>query len=383
MMAHITEFTVEGLAGRKKPYSQTLNRDVNVFFGLNGSGKTSLLKILHSAMELDTAILKNVPFRSAEVKVFSQESKLVYTHTFTYEDKQKLVSQDIKYARYVVEEGEVRVAQVGTANWKLKPSRKDIDRWAHRYLPTSRIWNAPLQSHNAYGYAGASSLTEDQLDAHFQQTLERLWAGYIRDILTTVRKAQEEGLANILKGIVTAEKAKGESLDSETAYKRAKTFLTRQGAQAALGSLEEFDKRYSRNATLKNVVSYINEVESRIDEATAPRDNLQNLIGRLFSGSKKVSFTDKSIEITTEDKSQISLASLSSGEKHVLRILIECLYAGDNSIIIDEPEISMHVDWQKDLISAMRSINNEAQLILATHSPEVMSTIDDDKIFRL
>lgn len=58
-MSHITEFSISGLAGSDQVYSQKLNQDVNVFFGLNGSGKTSLLKILHSAMSDDQA--KEIP----------------------------------------------------------------------------------------------------------------------------------------------------------------------------------------------------------------------------------------------------------------------------------------------------------------------------------
>jgi ABC-type cobalamin/Fe3+-siderophores transport system ATPase subunit len=59
-MSYITEFSICDLAGSDKVYSQKLNKDVNVFFGLNGSGKTSLLKILHSATSDDTNILVNV-----------------------------------------------------------------------------------------------------------------------------------------------------------------------------------------------------------------------------------------------------------------------------------------------------------------------------------
>ena len=70
-MAHIVEFSIEGLAGREKPYSQKLNRDVNVFFGLNGSGKTTLLEILHSALSGRTAILQNLPFDEAVVQIYS------------------------------------------------------------------------------------------------------------------------------------------------------------------------------------------------------------------------------------------------------------------------------------------------------------------------
>jgi ABC-type cobalamin/Fe3+-siderophores transport system ATPase subunit len=55
-MARIMDFTIEGLAGRDDPFSVTLNPDVNVFFGLNGCGKTTLLKILYSALSNETEI---------------------------------------------------------------------------------------------------------------------------------------------------------------------------------------------------------------------------------------------------------------------------------------------------------------------------------------
>jgi predicted ATPase len=115
----------------------------------------------------------------------------------------------------------------------------------------------------------------------------------------------------------------------------------------------------------------------------APRDKLGALISKMFSGGKKVVLTDKSIEVQTTDQSQISVASLSSGEKHALRILIEMLYAEQGPLLIDEPEISMHVDWQRELIPSMQSVNKNAQLILATHSPEIMAPVDEGKIFRL
>jgi ABC-type multidrug transport system ATPase subunit len=49
---------VEGLAGRSEPINFELRSDVNIFFGLNGSGKTSLLKILHSGLEDDSSELR-------------------------------------------------------------------------------------------------------------------------------------------------------------------------------------------------------------------------------------------------------------------------------------------------------------------------------------
>jgi predicted ATP-dependent endonuclease of OLD family len=64
-------------------------------------------------------------------------------------------------------------------------------------------------------------------------------------------------------------------------------------------------------------------------------------------------------------------------------IFLETFLAGDNPILIDEPEMSMHIDWQTELVSAIRQLNPKAQLILATHSPEIMAEVADDKVFRL
>ena len=74
---------------------------------------------------------------------------------------------------------------------------------------------------------------------------------------------------------------------------------------------------------------------------------------------------------------------LSSGEKQVLTLFVEALRAQMNSFIVDEPEISMHIDWQRALIASLRELNPASQIIVATHSPEIMADIDDERIFRL
>jgi energy-coupling factor transporter ATP-binding protein EcfA2 len=73
-MAYITKFSIDGLVGKKSIYAKGLNRDVNVIYGVNGSGKTSLLKILHSAMSNDARILSNVLFENAEVTIYSSKA---------------------------------------------------------------------------------------------------------------------------------------------------------------------------------------------------------------------------------------------------------------------------------------------------------------------
>jgi hypothetical protein len=69
----------------------------------------------------------------------------------------------------------------------------------------------------------------------------------------------------------------------------------------------------------------------------------------MYSGNKKVSFGDKSIIVEDANGKQIGLASLSSGEKHLIELFVEILLGRESSILIDEPEISIHVDWQREL----------------------------------
>jgi len=83
------------------------------------------------------------------------------------------------------------------------------------------------------------------------------------------------------------------------------------------------------------------------------------------------------------DGTNIPLQSLSSGEKQLLRLMLETLAAGSSTVMIDEPELSMHVDWQQVLVAAMRRVNPECQMLLATHSPEVMAEVADENVFEL
>ena len=82
-MAHIVEIAIAKLVGRKDIYRKKLNRDVNVFYGLNGSGKTSLLKILDSAMSGDTSSIISVPFESAEVTIHSVDYQRNYVRSIS------------------------------------------------------------------------------------------------------------------------------------------------------------------------------------------------------------------------------------------------------------------------------------------------------------
>ncbi|MDM8561786.1 AAA family ATPase [Candidatus Marithioploca araucensis] len=393
---YLTEFSISGLAGSEKVYSQKLNKDVNVFFGLNGSGKTSLLKILHSAMTNDVDILKNVPFKSAEVKLYSIDSNQVFRRAIKQVDESNrqgdafkdIFLDDILDDIPLDELPENAVKKFfenvrsNDLAWKTEPKTPKFKGLRHKYLPTSRLYLG------GKSWRSLKQLSEEQLDLFFARSLQELWTHYSANTLRVIRKAQEEGIANILKAMLSTKKPNKKvapKIDPKTAYKRVTAFLKRQEGAIAniLGEPKAFEKRYLAEPHIQSVISDINEIEQEIEQAMKPRQKLEQLIQNLLSGNKEVQFKDRTIDVKTHDGTNIGLHSLSSGEKQLILILLETFLAGESSILIDEPEISMHIDWQQQLISAMTQLNSSAQIILATHSPEIMADVDDNRIFRL
>ncbi|MEW6406224.1 MAG: ATP-binding protein [Chloroflexota bacterium] len=397
-MSHIVSFRIEGLAGRKEALDLKLNRDTNILFGLNGSGKTSLLKILHAAMSNETENLRSVPFTAAEVSIYSVYRKQVFTRSIKKPKRftagRRIIRSVSHHEDLIGSEVVLKEALLSQEHfvWSCTPSKPEEAcsmRWKHEYLPTTRLHfgDEPYMLFAEGSSPGRPWITEEQLDSLFANAVERLWSRYSATVLGAVRLAQEQGLASILRAVLSAESAKRDSraskLTPKTAYKRVQNFLKRQGSAAILGGQAAFEKRYIKDPTLQDVVQDIDSVEDNIEAAMASRNKLQDLITRMFTGNKEIRFTDESIKAYGGSGDEIGLASLSSGEKHLLRIFVQSLLAGESSMIIDEPELSMHIDWQKDLIHCLRALNPDTQLIFATHSPEIMADLTDDKIFEI
>lgn len=70
----------------------------------------------------------------------------------------------------------------------------------------------------------------------------------------------------------------------------------------------------------------------------------------------------------------LDLRKLSSGEKHMLCILLTVLLEDNKPTVLfmDEPEASLHMEWQQKLIDTIRRLNHNVQIILSTHSPAII-----------
>lgn len=79
---------------------------------------------------------------------------------------------------------------------------------------------------------------------------------------------------------------------------------------------------------------------------------------------------------TNYTKDHVELKHLSSGEKQIVTLISNLIFKVDRSkftiFIIDEPELSLHLSWQKKIVETIHEINKNMQLVFATHSPEII-----------
>lgn len=78
----------------------------------------------------------------------------------------------------------------------------------------------------------------------------------------------------------------------------------------------------------------------------------------------------------------LNLKLLSSGEKQLLIILMTVLLEdGDHTVLfMDEPEVSLHIEWQQSLLDTILRLNPNVQIILTTHSPAIIMNGWMDKV---
>ncbi|OZA91679.1 MAG: hypothetical protein B7X57_09805 [Erythrobacter sp. 34-65-8] len=113
----------------------------------------------------------------------------------------------------------------------------------------------------------------------------------------------------------------------------------------------------------------------RIDELSSPLRSFAGVIDKYLTSSKLVYVRDSDNHLVIEDhsKKEIELDQLSSGEKQILAFFTFFMLKdrGKNCkfVIIDEPELSLSVSWQKTLIGDLLSLSPNSYIVSATHSP--------------
>ncbi len=138
----------------------------------------------------------------------------------------------------------------------------------------------------------------------------------------------------------------------------------------------------SKQETLSKFLSvYIEDTTKKLgvfDDIYEKIRLFKQIIDEHFS-FKRIHF-NKQCGILILDKDtnmEIPLSELSSGEQHELVLIYELLFKVKNGslILIDEPELSLHVGWQKRFISDIQKIQKLKHItfVIATHSPQIIN----------
>lgn len=107
---------------------------------------------------------------------------------------------------------------------------------------------------------------------------------------------------------------------------------------------------------------------------SASKALFQDMVDRLFAETRKtIVRTENEIRFSQMGETLVPY-QLSSGEKQMLVILLTVLVEDRQPYVLfmDEPEVSLHVDWQEQLIDLILQLNPNVQIILTTHSPAVI-----------
>ena len=108
----------------------------------------------------------------------------------------------------------------------------------------------------------------------------------------------------------------------------------------------------------------------------------QDMVDDLFAETgKNIVRTENEIRFSQMGETLVPY-QLSSGEKQMLAILLTVLVEDEQPYVLfmDEPEVSLHIEWQKRLIELIVELNPNVQIILTTHSPAVIMNGWLDKV---
>jgi len=134
---------------------------------------------------------------------------------------------------------------------------------------------------------------------------------------------------------------------------------------------------YSKNIEAKNKV---------IEKYLTPFLNFETIINNLFDGKEIQISIESRIEgifqIKTEGGDKIEIKHLSSGEKNLILIFFHFLFETDEKtfFMIDEPELSLHIDWQYHILKYFNEYSQNNQIFVVTHSPDILQNFKEFEI---
>jgi energy-coupling factor transporter ATP-binding protein EcfA2 len=407
----LSRLVVEGLFGQ---YDYDLKPSVDyhesskilIFYGENGTGKTTLLWLIHHLLSKTGAnhrtFVAKTKFKRLSVWLglhtvvsASREEASEGSFLMTIEDPRGKVELLIN----ADEDGMVRMKSQEEQLAKL------IDRLPSLDLPFLRDTRrmTPLEDDEETRrvlYERSRVLVRHDRDdiAAPERALRRL----SRWVSEQALRGSAEGQLNvnsvygeIIRRIGSPSPRKNESIgpnpDELISVLREQAIRTKQFSEYGLTSdlnVDSFVESIERNKGSKQRLLIIEQILRPFVEGNTARldalQQIQTVVGNFvacvnsFYRNKQLVFHLRTgARVVTADGRRIPVKKLSSGEQELLLLFCDLLITkqAPTIFIIDEPELSLNITWQRILIDALLKLaaNSPIQFLLATHSIELLS----------
>ncbi|MEN6601861.1 MAG: AAA family ATPase [Bryobacteraceae bacterium] len=376
--------------------------DVNLLIGVNGSGKTTIVSLLAAVLRADVSALNRTHFQSIALDLASSKGR----NTARLEIE-KITDEQSPFTRYVfkIKKAGVRKKQVYilheervySPRYRLSEVRRQSEGLAEELaLLVNITWLSVHRSqqsisreeqyeslvdkklnqvsNNLVRYFSLLSTRGTNQTEHFQKAVfQSLLHHPTESNAFAIVKgldlaAEERALTQIFREFGVCDESTIEAIDKQ--FKLVRQFVERGGVRAFT-----WDQLVATVGMLRNhsIVQEWHRLIEQLQAIYAPRDQFLRMLSSLMP-KKTFIINNKNELAATIGARTLPLRSLSSGEKQLLIILGEALLQDKAPCIYiaDEPELSLHVTWQEQLIANLRRVNPNAQILFATHSPDIV-----------
>jgi predicted ATP-binding protein involved in virulence len=359
---------------------------ITIIHGPNGFGKTCLLRMIDGFFNGDFTVFKETPFH--KLSAWLDDGRQISVEK-TKQSKVQIFSYDgIKKKDITSKKVSMQPEYVGSGGFLDTENKERRRSWLVEHsldLPVRLVRTQRLEAYD-------EDEDEDEDEISF---------GHRSKMILTVSKYSKE-LAKKIQEALRKYAASAEELDrtfpmrllqykldeatkADTLTKKLEALEEKRTRLTALGFLDP--EKNSGSLTAKDIEKkldvfsvYVEDTEKKLqvfDEMADKISLLMEIIEKRFLYKKLSIHRDRGFEFTTKNGKPLELAKLSSGEQQELVLLYEMLFQvpADSLLLIDEPEISLHVAWQINFLSDLERIVKLAgfDLILATHSPQIIN----------
>ena len=397
--------------------------DVNFIIGVNGAGKTTAINIIVAALVADFQELDRLEFSKITIKMKSRTNRKKPSITITKKPNGETPFSSIEYElKESASEKPIKISlddfeeQMLIRRYPRHLMERELSRRHGHSLRRSlnNLVNVSwLSVHRASSSVG--DFEEESNESTVDRKLKELTNRLVR-YFSTLGKAGSEQFENFQKEVFLSMLYRK---SGKAFFSTAKEIDIDEEKKALVGIFNQFQvKSKEFTARIESHFDALAKAKEKLlsDEPTPltntdisvligteridyiveeweksiakrkvifePRDTFLDIINSMMQRKQFSINSQNELQITTQSGKNLPLHRLSSGEKQLLIVLGEALLQDKRTwvYIADEPELSLHVKWQESLVENLRTINPNAQIIFATHSPDVVSVFGN-KVF--